>query len=1324
MSGDHTLESIVAEAKRKESMYDWPHASELYAKAGAHALTKEDVRGAGRFQEKAGSCLYRFAMQAGSKEDFRERMRESICAYEKAHCLYANPPATAKPPRQLRCAAVLKYIGYWLASEPSQRKKLLDECLELEDKALAAFLESGELQEYRETYATLWLVFFCRVFLEGNRNTLKTLLEKGLTWGRKAIERVQESDDLSSTAAIYLALATCLSDAGFYLVAESENTDTTRLEAVNYLNEALKLSERASDGLHAGLCHLWLGINSGGEEAEGHHKKAFEYGQLTSDGFLIANSLDYLAYVTYWKTLTTEDPQRRIETAKEAMHYYEQAMHHYSVISFLSPRGGFIGPPSGQAEHYYQLTRWKTDAERLKAPLAKSEAAGLEALKVAEEADMPLVIANVKHVLAKTLQCQSYAVSDVSEKRRFLARALEHRESSVRVFDNLMPFFYWNRGVMRNYLSEIETELADVEPDSETKRRLLETAVQDKEDCLELLTRVMPYLERKGETNLYAALHNFQDSFSTMLIHLHDLTKKPLHLRKAVGILRAAIRSAEKLDMVARLAESYWKIGKVQDRFGEHRQAAESFERAAENYVRAAMKIPPLSDFYQDHATYMRAWSEIEKARESHASKQYGKAQTHYQKAADLHQSTRRWHYLTPNYAAWADLEAAEDQSRRELIREAKLLFQKAAALFQEAKHILANGQPRVDNLDEQDLARRLTKASDIRYTYCLGRLALEEAKILGRQGENVASAAKYGLAAKRFQSALDAVETESAFTDATVAKDRQELTPIIYLCRAWQTMKKAEAQASPQLFLKASQLFDNAKEESFDEETKLLALGHSHFCKALGLGTEFEDTREESLYLSATQHIESAANYYVRAGFKVASEYAVATQRLLDAYVYMTNANKEPDPTKKTKYFVAAEKLLQTSIGAYLKAKHPAKSKQVQRLLEKIREERVLATSLGQILDVPTIISSTASFLIPTPSEEAAVGLERFESGNIEATVVAPTKKTSVGDDFNVAIQISNVSNQSILLDKIGGLLQRGLSLITKPGYCDFENFHLRMNGRRLGPLKTEEIPLVMKGSRRGAYRITPKIQYVDETGRHSVSELKPLTIDIAQVLRPQRVTTGYESLDDGLLGGIPEKYAVIVTSSYYDELDSLVRNFLVTGIRAEPAQITFHLTTRPTDAERYVEESTSNLYVFICNPQAEAGLERSPNVTKLKGVENLTEINIAVTSMLRRIVASQTEPRRCCIQILSDVLLQHKALQTRKWLGGLIPELKSHSFTILAVIDPGMHSSEEVRAILDLFDGEVTIHETADDARSLRIKRMRDSEYLDSEIPVSRHN
>ncbi|NIO36154.1 hypothetical protein GTO27_00460, partial [Candidatus Bathyarchaeota archaeon] len=83
-----------------------------------------------------------------------------------------------------------------------------------------------------------------------------------------------------------------------------------------------------------------------------------EYGKQTRNNFLIAHTLDYLSYNTYWKARSSEDPEKRRELAEKAMRFYDKAHSHYNIMSFISPRGGFIGPPSGQAEHYYQLAIW------------------------------------------------------------------------------------------------------------------------------------------------------------------------------------------------------------------------------------------------------------------------------------------------------------------------------------------------------------------------------------------------------------------------------------------------------------------------------------------------------------------------------------------------------------------------------------------------------------------------------------------------------------------------------------------------------------------------------------------------------------------------------------------------------------------------------------------------------------------------------------------------------------------------------------------------------------------------------------------------------
>ena len=214
-------------------------------------------------------------------------------------------------------------------------------------------------------------------------------------------------------------------------------------------------------------------------------------------------------------------------------------------------------------------------------------------------------------------------------------------------------------------------------------------------------------------------------------------------------------------------------------------------------------------------------------------------------------------------------------------------------------------------------------------------------------------------------------------------------------------------------------------------------------------------------------------------------------------------------------------------------------------------------------------------------------------------------------------------------------------------------------------------------------------------------------------------RIATGYSDLDKLLRGGIPENYAVALTSPSCDERESLVRSFLETG--AEQGEVTFYLTVEPSAAKSLAEKFQANFHLFVCNPQADIIFKSLPNTFTLKGVENLTEISIALTSAIRRLDPSLKGPRRICIGLVSDVLLQHHAVQTRKWMTALTAELKSNGFTALAIVDRQMHPPEELHAILGLFDGEVNIYEKETVmglGRFLKIKRMSDQKYLETEL------
>jgi KaiC/GvpD/RAD55 family RecA-like ATPase len=243
--------------------------------------------------------------------------------------------------------------------------------------------------------------------------------------------------------------------------------------------------------------------------------------------------------------------------------------------------------------------------------------------------------------------------------------------------------------------------------------------------------------------------------------------------------------------------------------------------------------------------------------------------------------------------------------------------------------------------------------------------------------------------------------------------------------------------------------------------------------------------------------------------------------------------------------------------------------------------------------------------------------------------------------------------------------------------------------------------------GAKKDIEKVEAKLLYI-ETGQ------------VASVPKPiDLVATGYADLDKLLCGGIPQNYAVVLTSPSCDERDMLVKSFLEAGVKN--GEVTFCLTTNPGSAKTLAEDFQSNFYLFVCNPQADATVKSSPNVFKLKGVENLTDISIALTSAIRKLDPSSKAPKRICIELVSDVLLQHHAIQTRKWLTALTAELKSNGFTALAIVDPRMHPPEELYAILGLFDGEINICEKGSE-RFLNIKRMSNHKYLENDLRLKK--
>jgi KaiC/GvpD/RAD55 family RecA-like ATPase len=334
-----------------------------------------------------------------------------------------------------------------------------------------------------------------------------------------------------------------------------------------------------------------------------------------------------------------------------------------------------------------------------------------------------------------------------------------------------------------------------------------------------------------------------------------------------------------------------------------------------------------------------------------------------------------------------------------------------------------------------------------------------------------------------------------------------------------------------------------------------------------------------------------------------------------------------------------------------------------------------------------------------------------------LQGRVAIKKSEILAGETFTLDIEIANFGQMPATLEGIEEILPCcGIEPVNLPEGYDLDGSYLDLHGRALPPSRSERIQCQVRAFEKGIYAIAPRVVYTDGAGSPKTVSLTPLTVTVDEILLDDRVSSGYRDLDILLLGGIPRKYAVVLMSISYDETRLLINRFIEKG--AKDGETTILITMEGSRWEKLAAEH-SNFNLFSCNPQPDAALKTSPNVVKIRGVENLTEISIPITSTLRRYGSSDSNPRRVCIELLSDILLQHGAVQTRKWLIGLISELKSKGFTILALINPQMHSNEEVQAVTDLFDGEIRIYEKADQ-KLMQIRRMYEQEYIGEEMPV----
>jgi len=1297
-------------AKREETKYNWLETAKTYEQN----LQSRTVTGPSDADhwEKIGYWYELASRQAANIDEFKSLRQLSIKAYEKAGSIFNQEPSHENEGKTAYCTSQAEYVASWLASDSSEKAKRLDTCRILAKKALRTFKASEDSLRYGKTANLLIRCSFERLYISFNGKEKKEIAQEVMDCARDAISLLSKSDSKDELVIVFSLAAI----QAWYLSTIGETEEGRKnaaSESVSFARKALKLSKGASNPYSIAMSR-WAGVLSNlyfTENVEVSLKYAMEMleqASITRDNFLKGTASYLLADATGYKVFSEPDPNIKKQLYEEMINYSKDSVRCLNLVFQDSSIAEACLLP---AETYSTLA--SDFSVNLSEKLIYSKKAidiGNKGLDYAIRSGSPEAIMGSLHGLSKAYYYHSRLEPRHDSKQECLMKALHHRKEFIRISKEVFPSNFWELGIGLIYAAQIERDLSRLEKDEKRKINLLKGAIADMEQGVHCTKNWTVF---RSTPSFTAIIAGYEDTLGGTLEYGYLLTAESADLTRANESYADAAEDFKKVDLPSRLAESYWKIAKNLDRLSDFDQAARNFENAFASYKVAAKRISQFSDFYLDYASYMKAWSEITFAKRAHTEEKYETATQHYEKASQLLRKSKSWLYLSQNFYAWSLLEQAENLSRKEKGEESIEAFEKAIKFLKESKRILGIKLESVDKSDEKELIQGLVQVSDLREEYSLGRIAIEESRNLDKQGDHLRSSDKYEKAAAIFQkiSMVDSGQT---------GKEAKQLS---YLCQAWQRMALAEARASPTMYEEAAELFKLAKDNALKESVGLMAMGHSSFCKALGASIEFEITRTMAMYQKTSRYMEAASSYYLQAGFDASADYAKATQRLLDAYVFMDSAKGEREPEKQAKYYSMAEKVLRAAAEYFKKANYFEKTDYSKKLLSKVQEERELALSLSDIFRAPVITTSTGSFSTISPTQESAAGLERFEHADVQAKLIQHEMELKIGQETALEIQFINVGKEPISLIKIEDIVPPGFQIVEKPDYCQIDGSQLTMKGKRLDPLKPDEIKITLKPFRQGTIEVKPIIVCLDSTGHHAIYSPEPAIFNVTFLALPNRVPTGCLHLDSLLFGGIPENYSVVLTSPSSDERQLLIRRFLEAGAKND--QTTYYITTEIGNVADLVEDFQTNFSLILCNPRADVMIKDLPNIVKLKGVGNLTEIDIALLKSFRGQNVSQTGPRRLCITILSDVLLQHHAVITRKWLGGLLADLKARGFTTLAVINPEMHPLEEVQAILSLFEGEIRISEKETHEgleKTLRIRKLYNQRYLENNLLLTR--
>jgi len=345
------------------------------------------------------------------------------------------------------------------------------------------------------------------------------------------------------------------------------------------------------------------------------------------------------------------------------------------------------------------------------------------------------------------------------------------------------------------------------------------------------------------------------------------------------------------------MGSGFIQIAKIDDRLGNFVSAAVNYNNAIKSFEKAISTLThtELVKNIEKEKDYMKAWNLIETAKSYHIVEDHYNAQLKYKKASSILEKIPGYKYEAAFYNAWSILEEAEGLSKKNKHQESAEKYLAANKEFEKAIIKINDYLSDVKNPEDEDRLSKLIQVAKIREIYCNARYQIETARLESLRGNRLLAAELYIKASILFEKLCQTFR---------IKREKDELTAIFYLCRAWEQMERADFEQKSTLYETASELFEKASNIFPETRMKKLSLGNALYCSAIQYGSLFDKTKdfEDKIeyYKKIKMYLRESAKNYELGGFTQESKWAIATSTFFDGIWHIIQSDNETDHYKK----------------------------------------------------------------------------------------------------------------------------------------------------------------------------------------------------------------------------------------------------------------------------------------------------------------------------------------------------------------------------------------------------------------------------------------